>query len=117
MQYYNKLYCIFIYIYSSTYLHFRFKDDQEITANDHYLIENNGDTYILKITGAVSTDQARYKARAINIHGSVDDEVQVNVKRPPRIIKPLEDMTVTEHDKNVTFDVQYEAFPKPTIKW
>lgn len=81
------------------------------------MIEKNGDTYLLKITGAVTTDSARFKARAVNIHGSVDDEIQVNVRRPPKILKPLEDMTVTEHDTNVTFDVQVEAFPKPTVKW
>lgn len=95
----------------------RFKDDEEITTNDHYLINKDGDLYILKITGAVTTDAAKYKAKAINIHGSADDEIQVYVKKPPKIIKPLHDMTVTEHDANVTFDVEVEAYPKPTVKW
>lgn len=85
--------------------------------NDHYLINKDGDMYILKISGAVTTDAAKYKVRAINIHGSVDDEIQVFVKKPPKITRPLEDMTVTEHDKNVTFDVGVEAYPKPTVKW
>lgn len=81
------------------------------------MISDDGETYILKISGAVTTDSARFKAKAVNIHGSVDDEIQVNVRKAPKILKPLVDMTVTEHDKNVTFDVQVEAFPKPTVKW
>lgn len=96
---------------------FRFKDDQELTTNDHYLISKDGDLYILKISGAVTTDQAKYKAKAVNIHGSIDDEIQVFVKKPPKITRPLHDITVTEHDTNVTFDVGVEAYPKPTVKW
>lgn len=80
-------------------------------------MKNDGDSYILKITGTVTTDSANYKVKAKNIYGSVDDEVRVDVKCAPKIIKPLQDMTVTEHDKDVTFDVKVEAFPKPTIKW
>lgn len=96
---------------------FRFKDDQELTTNDHYLINKDGDMYILKISGTVTTDAAKYKARAVNIHGSVDDEIQVYVKKPPKITRPLQDITVTENDTNVTFDVGVEAYPKPTVKW
>ncbi|XP_022920655.2 obscurin isoform X3 [Onthophagus taurus] len=94
-----------------------FKDGQEISSSDHYLIENDGNTYILKISGAVTTDSASYKCRAKNIHGSVDDEIRVDVKTAPRILKPLTDMTVTEHDKDVTLDVKVEAYPKPKVKW
>lgn len=96
---------------------YRFKGDKEITSDSHYVIKQDGDSYILKITGAVTTDSSSYKCRAKNIHGSVDDEVKVNVRCAPRIIKPLTDMTVTEYDKNVTLDVKVEAFPKPNVKW
>ncbi|XP_057667148.1 obscurin isoform X14 [Diorhabda carinulata] len=94
-----------------------YKDEEEITSSQHYTIKEDGDTYMLKITGAVTTDAARFKCRAINIHGSVDDEVRVDVKKPPKIIKGLTDMTVTEHDKDVKLDIKLEAFPKPTVKW
>nr|CAH7742459.1 unnamed protein product [Callosobruchus chinensis] len=94
-----------------------YKDNEEITSTDHFRVKEDGDCYILRITGAVTTDAASYKCKAMNIHGSVEDECHVYVKKPPKIIKPLENMTVTEHDKNVTFDVKLEAFPKPTVKW
>ncbi|KAG5881050.1 hypothetical protein JTB14_033964 [Gonioctena quinquepunctata] len=94
-----------------------FRDEEEIKSNEHYTIKESGDTYILKITGAVTTDAAKFKCRAVNIHGSVDDEVTINVKKAPKIITGLHDMTVTEHDKNVSLDVKLEAFPKPTVKW
>lgn len=73
--------------------------------------------YILRITGAVTTDASKYKFKALNIHGTGEDEVRVDVKKPPKIIQGLHDMTVTEHDKNVTLDVKLEAFPKPAVKW
>lgn len=94
-----------------------FKDEQEITANDHYIIKKDGDSYILKITGAVTTDAARYKFKGVNIHGSVEDDLKIDVKKAPKITQGLKDMTVTERDKDVTFDVKLEAFPKPTVKW
>ncbi|XP_023017381.2 obscurin isoform X4 [Leptinotarsa decemlineata] len=94
-----------------------FKDEEEIKSSEHFVIKEDKDTYILKITGAVTTDAARYKFKALNIHGSVDDEVKIDVKKGPKIITGLHDMTVTERDKNVTLDVKLEAFPKPTVKW
>ncbi|KAL3285163.1 hypothetical protein HHI36_019282 [Cryptolaemus montrouzieri] len=94
-----------------------FKDGEEIKSDAHYTIKQDGDSYILRITGAVTTDAAKYKFKAVNIHGSVEDEVQVDVKKIPKITKPLQNMTVTEGDCNVTFDVKLEAFPKPKVKW
>ncbi|RZB39359.1 muscle M-line assembly protein unc-89-like [Asbolus verrucosus] len=94
-----------------------FKDGSQISSSDHYVFKKDGDTYILRISGAVTTDAARYKFKAVNIHGSVEDEVQIDVKKAPKIIKPLQDLTVTEHDTNVTFDVKIDSFPKPTVKW
>ncbi|KAJ8950645.1 hypothetical protein NQ318_010845 [Aromia moschata] len=94
-----------------------FKDEEEIKSDEHFVIKEDGDSYILRITGAVTTDAARFKCKAVNIHGSVEDDVRVDVKKAPKIIKPLQDMTVKAHDKNITFDVKLEAFPKPTVKW
>ncbi|XP_044758879.1 obscurin isoform X8 [Coccinella septempunctata] len=94
-----------------------FKDDVEIKSDSHYTIREEGDSYILKISGAVTTDAANYKFKAVNIHGTVDDEVRVDVKKVPKITKPLHNMTVTEGDCDVTFDVKLEAFPKPKVKW
>ncbi|KAJ8919920.1 hypothetical protein NQ315_006449 [Exocentrus adspersus] len=94
-----------------------YKDEEEIKSDEHYVTKEDGDVYMLRITGAVTTDAARYKCRAVNIHGSVDDDCMVNVKKAPKITKGLQNMTVKEHDKNVTFDVKMEAFPKPTVKW
>ncbi|XP_018567720.1 obscurin isoform X4 [Anoplophora glabripennis] len=94
-----------------------YKDEEEIKSDEHYVIKDDGDVYMLRITGAVTTDAARFKCKAVNIHGSVDDDVVVNVKKAPKITKGLQNMTVKEHDNNVTFDVKLEAFPQPTVKW
>ncbi|XP_066148174.1 obscurin isoform X4 [Euwallacea fornicatus] len=94
-----------------------FKGDEEIHSSEHYVIKEDGDVYLLRITGAVTTDASKYKFKALNIHGSGEDVVQVDVKKPPKIIQGLHDMTVTEKDKNVCLDVKMEAFPKPQVKW
>ncbi|XP_066256138.1 obscurin isoform X9 [Euwallacea similis] len=94
-----------------------FKGDEEIHSSEHYVIKEDGDVYLLRITGAVTTDASKYKFKALNIHGSGEDVVQVDVKKPPKIIQGLQDMTVTEKDKNVCLDVKMEAFPKPQVKW
>ncbi|XP_017774924.1 PREDICTED: muscle M-line assembly protein unc-89 isoform X2 [Nicrophorus vespilloides] len=94
-----------------------FKDGVEIKSDGHYIISDDGETYKLKITGSVTTDSASYKVRAKNIHGTSEDEARVDVKRAPTIVQALEDMTVTEHDKNVTLGLKVDAFPKPTVKW
>ncbi|XP_060519331.1 obscurin isoform X9 [Cylas formicarius] len=94
-----------------------FKDAEEVKSSEHFIVKEDGDTYILRITGAVTTDAAKYKFKAVNIHGSGEDDVTVNVKKAPKIIQGLQDMTVTEYDKNVALDVKVEAFPKPAVKW
>lgn len=38
-----------------------FKDEEEIKSDAHYTIKEEGDSYILKISGAVTTDAAKYK--------------------------------------------------------
>lgn len=95
----------------------RYKDEEEIKSSEHFVIKEDGDSYLLRITGAVTTDASKYKFKALNIHGSSDDEVRVDVKKAPKIIQGLHDMTVTEHDKDVALDVKLEAFPKPAVKW
>ncbi|KAF7281172.1 hypothetical protein GWI33_005044 [Rhynchophorus ferrugineus] len=94
-----------------------YKGEEEITASEHYVIKEDGDSYMLKITGAVTTDASKYKFKALNIHGSGEDEVTVHVKKPPKIVQGLTDMTVTEKAKNVTLDVKVEAYPPPAVKW
>lgn len=92
-------------------------NEEEITESEHYKMVNDGEDYELRITGAVTTDSGKYKCKLLNIHGTVDDETRVNVKTAPKIIKHLQDMTVTEFDKDVVLDIEVEAFPKPKYKW
>ncbi|KAK5640122.1 hypothetical protein RI129_010933 [Pyrocoelia pectoralis] len=93
-----------------------YKDEIEITSDEHYVIKKEGDEYTLKITGAVTTDSSRYKFKAKNIYGSVEDDCKVDVKRAPTITKSLKDQTVNENEK-VEFEITVDAFPKPTYRW
>lgn len=71
----------------------------------------------MKISGAVSTDSAKYTFKAKNIHGTTDCDVRVDCHTAPKIIKPLSDITATEDDKNVELNLKLQAYPKPTVKW
>lgn len=103
-----KTNCIFI---------FRFKDGKEIKSDAHYQISNIHDNYTLLINNASVNDAAVYKFAAKNEHGNTSCEVRLDCHTPPKILKGLNNLTVTEHDKNVEFLLHIEAFPKPTIRW
>lgn len=95
-----------------------YKGTEEISATDkHYLISKDGDTYMMKISGAVTTDSSKYSVKAKNIHGTTDCDVKVDVHCAPKILKPLGDVTATEEDKNVELNLKMQAYPKPQIKW
>ncbi|KAF5286087.1 hypothetical protein FQA39_LY16433 [Lamprigera yunnana] len=93
-----------------------YKNEKEIMSDEHFVIKKEGDSYELKITGAITTDSSQYKFKAVNIYGSVEDDCQVNVTRAPTITKQLADRTAIEHEK-VELQVEVDAFPKPTFKW
>lgn len=95
----------------------RFRDDKEIKSDQHYQISNVHDNYTLLINNASVGDSARYKFAAKNEHGSTSCEVRLDCHTPPKILKELSNMTVTEHEKDVEFLMHIEAYPKPTVKW
>lgn len=95
-----------------------FKGSEEITTTDkHYLISKEGDTYMMKISGVVTTDAAKYGVKVKNIHGTTDCDVKVDVHCSPKILKPLTDVLATEDDQNVELNLRMQAYPKPTVKW
>ncbi|XP_066587330.1 obscurin isoform X6 [Prorops nasuta] len=93
------------------------KDEEVLVEDDRVKLSHDGDDYILKITGTVSTDAARYKVKATNQYGTVSDETRVKVHGIPRFKVKLQDTTVKEGDVDVEFNVQIESYPKPTVQW
>lgn len=94
------------------------KDGKEINIKDsRYRAINEGDQYMLVISGAVRTDSAKYAVELKNNFGMTCDETQVNVKCGPQIKNKLKDIIVNEGDVNVELYVSAEGFPKPSIKW
>nr|XP_046471281.1 obscurin isoform X9 [Neodiprion pinetum]XP_046471284.1 obscurin isoform X9 [Neodiprion pinetum] len=94
-----------------------FKDGEVVSETERIKIVQDGDKYMLKITGAVSTDASTYKAEVSNKHGSSVDETKVNVRSAPRFKTKLKDVTANEGDLNIEFEVIIEGFPKPSIQW
>ncbi|XP_046753441.1 obscurin isoform X9 [Diprion similis] len=94
-----------------------FKGGEVVSETERIKIVQDGDKYMLKITGAVSTDASTYKAEVSNKHGSSVDETKVNVRSAPRFKTKLKDVTANEGDLNIEFEVIIEGFPKPSIQW
>lgn len=52
-----------------------------------------------------------------NDHGWLKDTSEFNVRCAPEFKRNLKDFTANEGDTNVEFNINVEAYPKPTIKW
>ncbi|XP_020711856.2 obscurin isoform X2 [Athalia rosae] len=93
------------------------KNGEVIVETERMKIVQDGDKYMLKITGAVSTDTSSYKAEVTNKHGTTVDETKVQVRSAPKFKAKLKDVTANEGDLNIEFEVTVEGFPKPSIQW
>ncbi|XP_024939523.1 obscurin isoform X4 [Cephus cinctus] len=94
-----------------------FKDTEVIVEDDHIKIVQDGQKYMLKITGAVSTDASTYKAEVKNKYGTSVDETKVKVRSAPRFKTKLKDITANEGELNIEFLVEIEGFPTPNVQW
>lgn len=94
------------------------KEGKEINLKDsRYRVINEGDQFMLIISGAVRTDSAKYGIELTNEFGTTCDDTQVNVKCGPQIKNKLQNIIVNEGDVNAELYVTVEGFPQPSIKW
>ncbi|XP_034177401.2 obscurin isoform X2 [Osmia lignaria lignaria] len=94
-----------------------YKDGQVISQDSRIKMIQEGDRYILKITGTVGEDAGIYKAEITSEHGVISDETKIQVRGIPRFKTKMNDVTANEGTKNIEFMVEVDGFPKPNVHW
>ncbi|CAF4368595.1 unnamed protein product, partial [Didymodactylos carnosus] len=69
------------------------KDDQPLKADDNHIVQTEGNSQILIIKNAKSTDEGKYKVVAENSLGHVESQGTLAVNEEPMIDQPFGDVT------------------------
>lgn len=91
-----------------------FREHKEITesTDKRIKISQDGNAYILSISGAVRTDGCTYSAEFENEHGKERDNTRVRIKCTPELKTKLKSITVTEGETNVELSVAVDGYPE-----
>ncbi|XP_069362837.1 obscurin isoform X3 [Maniola hyperantus] len=95
-----------------------YKDGVEIKSSERItIVKESEEIYKIIIKGAKLTDTGSYSVVAKNEVNQCSDFWQWHVTSPPKIIKKLGADKVCNEKETVTFEVQTEADPAPTVTW
>ncbi|KAK7869432.1 hypothetical protein R5R35_008161 [Gryllus longicercus] len=94
------------------------KDGEEIKSDGKRItIAQDGHIYTLTIKGTTRKDTGDYACEACNDFGWKKCESRLNIRCAPEFRTKLSDKQANEGDVNIEFEVNVEAYPKPSIKW
>ncbi|GLG93475.1 Obscurin [Gryllus bimaculatus] len=94
------------------------KDGEEIKSDGKRItIAQDGHIYTLTIKGTTRKDTGDYTCEAWNDFGWKKCETRLNIRCAPEFRTKLSDKQANEGDVNIEFEVNVEAYPKPSIKW
>ncbi|XP_052748804.1 obscurin isoform X5 [Galleria mellonella] len=95
-----------------------YKDGVEIKSSERVqIVKESNEVYKIIIKDAKLTDTGSYSIVAKNEVNQCSDFWQWHVTSPPRITKKLGETKVCEEKETVTFKIETEAEPAPTVKW
>ncbi|CAG4950620.1 unnamed protein product [Parnassius apollo] len=95
-----------------------YKDGVEIKSSERIVIVKESETiYKITIKEAKLTDTGSYSVVAKNEVNQCSDFWQWHVSSAPKIIKKLGSSKVCEEKETVTFKIETESDPAPTVKW
>ncbi|XP_076666422.1 obscurin isoform X4 [Andrena cerasifolii] len=94
-----------------------YRDGETLRQDSRVKMIQEGNRFILKITGAVGEDAGMYKAEVTSDHGVVSDQTKIQVRGVPRFKTKMTDVTVNEGATNIEFQVEVDGFPKPSVQW
>ncbi|CAG9761838.1 unnamed protein product [Ceutorhynchus assimilis] len=99
-----------------------YKNDLQLVANKKILIDDDEGFEFLKIRNTSIQNAGVYRFRAENVHGFVEDRVQIDVKKAPTIVQSFDDAIALEQDvfhiiHSVELEIKIEAFPRPIVTW
>ncbi|XP_023945007.2 obscurin isoform X5 [Bicyclus anynana] len=95
-----------------------FKDGVEIKSSERItIVKESEEIYKIIIKDAKLTDTGSYSIVAKNEINQCSDFWQWQVTSPPKITKKIGSDKVCDEKDSVTFEVQTEADPAPTVTW
>ncbi|XP_047025271.1 obscurin isoform X5 [Helicoverpa zea] len=95
-----------------------YKDGVELKSSDRILIVKESDeVYKITIKDAKLTDTGSYSVVAKNEVNQCSDFWQWHVTSPPKVTKTMGGNKVCEEKETVTFKVETESEPAPTVAW
>uniref|UniRef100_A0A2A4JMB9 Hemolin n=1 Tax=Heliothis virescens TaxID=7102 RepID=A0A2A4JMB9_HELVI len=95
-----------------------YKDGVELKSSDRILIVKESDeVYKITIKDAKLTDTGSYSVVAKNEVNQCSDFWQWHVTSPPKVTKTMGGNKVCEEKETVSFKVETESEPAPTVAW
>ncbi|XP_038208120.1 obscurin isoform X3 [Zerene cesonia] len=95
-----------------------YKDGVLITSSERIVItKESEEVYTITIKDAKLTDTGSYSVVAKNEVNQCSDFWQWLVTSPPKVTKKLGSSKVCDEKETVTFEIQTEAEPAPTVTW
>ncbi|KAL4713897.1 hypothetical protein ACJJTC_015551 [Scirpophaga incertulas] len=95
-----------------------YKDGVEIKSSERVqIVKESASVYKIIIKDAKLTDSGSYSVVAKNEQNQCSDFWQWHVTSPPKVTKKMGETKVCEEKETVTFKVETEAEPAPTVKW
>lgn len=95
-----------------------YKDGVETKSNDRIqIIKESEEIYKITIKDAKLTDTGSYSVVAKNEVNQCSDFWQWHVTSAPRVTKKIGENKICEEKETVTFKVETESEPAPTVKW
>ncbi|XP_022821456.1 obscurin isoform X5 [Spodoptera litura] len=95
-----------------------YKDGVEIKSSERItIVKESDEVYKITIKDAKLTDTGSYSVVAKNEVNQCSDFWQWHVTSPPKVIKKMGETKVCEEKETVTFKVETESEPAPTVSW
>ncbi|XP_035445081.2 obscurin isoform X2 [Spodoptera frugiperda] len=95
-----------------------YKDGVEIKSSDRIsIVKESDEVYKITIKDAKLTDTGSYSVVAKNEVNQCSDFWQWHVTSPPKVIKKMGENKVCEEKETVTFKVETQSEPAPTVSW
>ena len=95
-----------------------YKDGQMIIESERIkIVKESEDTYALVIERVKIEDSGSYSVVASNSMGQMSDFWSMVANAPPSFLKELLKTREADEGEAITFQVQVEGHPMPTVKW
>lgn len=94
-----------------------FKNNEPIKPSDKYTLIDDGTVKKLIIHNAEETDTQQYTVVAENVKSSTKLKVEIIKSAPVIALEDLNKVYRVKEDDEVTFNVKFNATPKPECEW